>query len=82
MSDSWFAGTVAVQLLVLLGTVFGAILGGWIAWTQAPPIGGDAWVYIHVAVTIFGAIIGAKVGAIVLAIVGVFVIAVLGVVFA
>lgn len=60
---------VAIILSVILSVVTLA-LGALFVWNNAPPVGGEYWFYIRIAVTIVGAVIAAKVGAIIGYIVG------------
>lgn len=60
--------TLAVQALVFVSALIGAIGTGLWAWANAPVVGGDFWPYIRVGAALVGALIGAKVGAVVMVI--------------
>lgn len=60
---SSFTSVVTVQISALVGAVALALVGAWLTWHNAPPVGGEWWPYVHVAATIVGGIIGAKIGA-------------------
>lgn len=71
---------LVAPVIGIAGWLAGAVVGGFLVWVHAPPIGGELWPYIHVAATIVGAFIAAKVGAVVAALIAFALIAIVAVV--
>lgn len=65
MSDDAFIAVFAAQILAFALALVGLAAGAYLAWTHAPPVGGEWWPYIRVGAVIVAAVIGAKVGALV-----------------
>lgn len=57
VGETFDAHMRAVKISIAF-SIAGAISAGIYTWVNAPVIGGDAWTYVHVAVTFLGAICG------------------------
>lgn len=57
---------VAVAQMIGLGiAVVAALVAAIVAWTHAPPVGGEWWPYIRALIALVSAVIGFKTGAVI-----------------
>lgn len=60
-----FGGIAFAMVFGLVFGIIGTVVAGLFAWHNAPPVGGEWWFYIRVALTIIAAYIGGKIAAVV-----------------
>lgn len=67
-------------ILVVPSYIGGGLIGGYLAWVHAPPVGGEYWPYIRALAAIVGAAVGAHVATLALLVLVAVVVGILGVV--
>lgn len=63
-------GSDGVDIGFVISAIIGGIVLAGIAWLYAPPVGGDAWPYIRVAVSVVAFAIGTRAGQVAFAALG------------